>query len=299
MSRSVRLFQVDAFTDRRFAGNPAGVVLDAHVLTDEEMQALARETGHGDSAFVLPPDGPDHDLRVRFFNPRAEAAFVGHATVAVHAVLALLGLPPQPRQKQRTGIIEVHTGGTADAPVIGLRLPVPALKRHVGGAELAPVLEALQLAPTDLDPRFPPMIAGDTSTRVLLGVRDAAVLARAHADAARLAALSATLQAPGYFLFTTRTQQAGHDTESRMFCPALGIPEDPVSGNAHGLLGTYLLRYGALRPRDGVAAFTGAQGQSVGRPGTVQVVLELQQRTVRSIRISGSAVVVFEAQVAL
>ena len=67
MSRRIRIFQVDAFTTERFTGNPAGVVLDADSLTDAEMLAIARELNNADTAFVLKPDGTDHELRVRFF----------------------------------------------------------------------------------------------------------------------------------------------------------------------------------------------------------------------------------------
>ena len=88
MTRRIRIYQVDAFTAQVFCGNPAGVVLDAEQLHERELAALARELSGGDTAFVLPPDAPDHDLRVRFFTPRAETAFVGHATIAVQAVRA-------------------------------------------------------------------------------------------------------------------------------------------------------------------------------------------------------------------
>ena len=88
MSRTVQVFQVDAFTRQLFTGNPAGVVLGAEVLSDEEMLAIARELNNGDTAFVLPPEADDHDLRVRFFTPRTESAFVGHATIATHYVLS-------------------------------------------------------------------------------------------------------------------------------------------------------------------------------------------------------------------
>jgi PhzF family phenazine biosynthesis protein len=70
--RRVRIFHVDAFTTRAFAGNPAGVVLHAERLGDPEMQRVARELNVGYTVFLLPADGPDHDLRARFFTPRAE-----------------------------------------------------------------------------------------------------------------------------------------------------------------------------------------------------------------------------------
>ena len=76
MPRSVEIFQVDAFTPIRFAGNPAGVVLNADGLADAEMLAIARELNNADTAFVLQPNATDHDIRVRFFTPRSEAAGV-------------------------------------------------------------------------------------------------------------------------------------------------------------------------------------------------------------------------------
>jgi PhzF family phenazine biosynthesis protein len=84
-----------------------------------------------------------------------------------------------------------------------------------------------------------------------------------------------------------------------MFCPALGIPEDPVSGNAHGILGAYLLQHGLLeRSRDRVS-FTGAQGHYVHRPGRVVVELELASQALAAVWIVGQAVLVFETAIEL
>src|SRR6266436_6412191 len=105
----LRIFQVDAFTATRFTGNPATVVLDADGQSDATLLAVAREFSHAEVAFVLAASGPDHDVRLRFFNARKEAPFVGHATVAAHAVLLALGRrgPGAYRQHSGTGIIEV------------------------------------------------------------------------------------------------------------------------------------------------------------------------------------------------
>ena len=124
MTRSVRIYQVDAFTRTAFAGNPAGVVLDAERLDEHEMQAIARELNNGDTAFLLPPAGADHDLVVRFFTPRKEAPFVGHATLAAHAVLARIAPQPLRRQSGRTGVVEVRT---IDDGSFSIRQPPPPL----------------------------------------------------------------------------------------------------------------------------------------------------------------------------
>lgn len=302
MPQSIRVFQVDAFTSERFSGNPAGVVLDADGLSDAQMQALARELNNGDSIFLLSPDGPDHDVRARFFTPRKEAAFVGHATLAAHAVLASLGLPPRPRQKQQTGIVDIDLLGTATPARIAIHQPPPPAPCEPDARALASVFDALSLRHDDLDPRCPPMIAGKGSTRLLIGVRDGAVLARLTPDLTALAHLSETVGAPGYFLYSLRPSQADVFTESRMFCPALGIPEDPVSGNAHALLGAYLLQHdlltspAAAEGGESIIEFTGAQGHYMGRPGRVAVVLSLEQDLLQSISIIGEAVIVFQTE---
>ena len=109
--RSVTLFQVDAFTDKAFMGNPAGVVLDAEGLTDAEMQLLARELNNSETTFVLPPVGADHDMVVRFFTPKCEVPVGGHATIATHHILWQQGRMNgrnESRQKCGAGILRIH-----------------------------------------------------------------------------------------------------------------------------------------------------------------------------------------------
>jgi PhzF family phenazine biosynthesis protein len=299
MVNSVRVFQVDAFTSRRFSGNPAGVVLDADALSAADMQALAREMNNGDTAFVLQPDAADHDVRVRFFTPRREAAFVGHATLAAHAVLAALQLAPRRRQKQSSGIVEVDSISGAWPPRIVIHQPPPPPPRAIDEHDLSAVLAALALTRAELDAQCPPMIAGRGSTRLLLGVDHGATLARLTPDMTRLTQLSESIGAAGYFLFSRRPSQPDVCTEARMFCPALGIPEDPVSGNAHALLGAYLLQHGLITSAaaDATVEFTGAQGHHMGRPGRVGVALNLDRGVLESVSIVGEAVLVFDTTI--
>ncbi len=102
MTRKIQVHQVDAFTRTPFTGNPAGVVLNADSLDDAEMLAIARELNNADTAFILAPDGTDHEVRAKFFTPRVEAGFVGHATVAAHYVLSA------PAHARRTAAPEIE-----------------------------------------------------------------------------------------------------------------------------------------------------------------------------------------------
>ncbi|HMA11354.1 MAG TPA: PhzF family phenazine biosynthesis isomerase [Steroidobacteraceae bacterium] len=292
MRRTLRVFQVDAFTQTPFTGNPATVVLDGEGLSDEQMRAVAREFAKGDAAFVLPATAPDHDLCVRFFMPDKEAPFVGHATLAVHAVLARQAPQPVRRQSGRSGIVEVRA---LDDGSFAISQPPPALAREPQQHEMQALLPLLGLEPADLDAACPPRIAGTASTRLIIALRDIAALDALRPQLPQLAAMSATLGAHGYFLFTRSGSRAGCLTESRMFCPALGIDEDPVSGNAHAMLAVLLQERGLLPSAGGCARFTGAQGRHVGRPGRVDVSLELDPAgRPLAVSISGQAVVVLE-----
>jgi PhzF family phenazine biosynthesis protein len=303
MTRRIRIFQVDAFTTERFTGNPAGVVLDADSLTDVEMLAIARELNNADTAFVLKPDGADHELRVRFFTPRTEASFVGHATVATHFVLsrdAAGGIKPgRIRQRQKSGIVDIEVRGEGATRRIAVRQPAPPLGRQLNDRERLAVLDALALSTGDIDTRCPLRIVGGAGTRLLIGVRSTEQLKLLKPDFSRLTTLSAQLGAAGFFVFTLSHSMPGCLTESRMFCPALGIPEDPVSGNAHGLLGAYLAEQGLLPHSTAIAQFTGAQGHHLHRAGRVDVELEFTDGKLDGVWIVGQAVEIFETGMSL
>ena len=300
MARTIQVHQIDAFTRVKFTGNPAGVVLDADALSDAEMLAIARELNNADTAFVLKADGPDHDLRVRFFTPRTEAAFVGHASVAAHYVLSSgTSGTRRVRQKSRAGVVEVEIRGADAQRRIAIRQSPPPVGREVNDRERLAVMDALALASADLDLHCPVKIMGAGGTRLMVGVRSPEQLRQLKPDVSRLTTLSAQLGAQGFFVFTLAPELPDVLTESRMFCPALGIAEDPVSGNAHGMLGVYLARHGLLGAAAAQRKFAGAQGHHVNRPGRVEVELEYQEDSVAGVWIVGQATAIFETQISL
>ena len=300
MTRKIQVHQVDAFTREPFTGNPTGVVLNADVLGEAQMLAIARELNNAETAFILSPDGDDHSVRARFFTPRSEAGFVGHATVAAQYVLSRRHDAPRwQRQKSKAGIVDIEVRGTGPERRIAIRRSPPTLGRELNDRERLAVLDALALASDNLDPRLPLRIVGATGTRLLIAVRGPEPLKHLKPDLQRLTTLSAQIGAAGYFVFALMPDSTDHLTESRMFCPALGIAEDPVSGNAHGLLGAYLAHLGILQ-RDGErASFSGIQGHSLHRPGRVEVELEYRDGGLTGVWISGQAVSIFETEIEL
>jgi PhzF family phenazine biosynthesis protein len=300
MTRTIEIHQVDAFTREPFTGNPTGVVLNADALNDAQMLAVARELNNAETAFILAADGADHSVRARFFTPRTEIGFVGHATVAAQYVLSRQPeAPRRQRQKSKAGIVDVEVRGTGEDRSVAIRRSPPPLGRELNDRERLAVLDALALASESLDTRMALRIAGGSGARLLIGVRGAEPLRHLKPDLARLTTLSAQLGAAGYFVFTFNANGTDHQVESRMFCPALGIPEDPVSGNAHGLLGAYLAQLELLRPEDERAHFSGVQGHYLHRPGRVEVDLEFREGRLDGVWIRGQAVSIFQTAISL
>ena len=300
MTRKIQVHQVDAFTREPFTGNPTGVVLNADALSEAQMLAIARELNNAETAFILAPDADDHTVRARFFTPRSEAGFVGHATVAAQYVLSRRHDAPRwQRQKSKAGIVDVEVRGSDEDRRIAIRRSPPALGRELNDRERLAVLDALALASESLDTRIAPRIVGAAGTRLLIGVRGPDPLKHLKPDFTRLTTLSAQIGAAGYFVFTLTPNAADHLTESRMFCPALGIAEDPVSGNAHGLLGAYLASLGLLARSGERARFCGIQGHSLHRPGRVEVELEFTGGELACVWISGQAVSIFQTEILL
>lgn len=300
-NRTVRVFQVDVFTERLFAGNPAGVVLGAEQLAEDEMQAIARELNNSDSAFVLPAADTDHDVQLRFFTPMREVGFVGHATVAAHVARFAAGHcgTGHLRQKSRSGIFEVEVAGTTEQPSVSVTYPAPPEGSPVNDTMRNKLLDILGLDTAALDLHCPPVVIGRSSTRLLLGLRSADQLAAINPDFDALKRLTPHVGADGYFVFVRNARGDG-TTESRMFCPVIGIPEDPVSGNAHGMLGAYLLHHGLLaKDAAGEARFTGYQGRSMRRPGEVHVCVHTSAGGADRVRITGTARIVFSTDISL
>lgn len=211
----IAFHQVDAFTERRFAGNPAAVCpLDAW-LPDALLQQIAAENALPETAFFVPRAGGD-DLDLRWFTPEIEVDLCGHATLAAAFVLMRLLDPARARVRfwSRSGPLDVARAGddyTLDFPA---RPPVPCdmpegIARALGAAPRACLMSR------DLVAEF----ASAAEVRAL------------RPDFGALAAL------PGVFAVVATAPGGGDDRDvdfvSRFFAPAQGIPEDPVTGSAH------------------------------------------------------------------
>jgi PhzF family phenazine biosynthesis protein len=222
----MRMIVVDAFTDRPFAGNPAGVCLLDVPADPAWMQRVAAEMRHSETAFVRPlQDDPDADFELRWFTPVVEIALCGHATLAAaHALYGTGDVPAGEPIRFRTlhsGVLTVRTGENGllemDFPSVPPE-PVPA-PEGLAAALGAEITWCGRNAQNDLLVEVP----GEAAVRKL--TPDIPTLAAFDARA-----LIVTAPAdPG----------AGRDFVSRVFAPRVGVAEDPVTGSAHCSLAPY------------------------------------------------------------
>ena len=298
--RKCRLFLVDAFTRERFCGNSAVVVLDAEQLDEDEMRRIAREVGGIESAFVIASDSPDHDVDVRFFSPRREVAFVGHLTVAAHYVRAIANGVPRGkvRQKSGNGVVEIEVKGRAPALRVTVHQSPATFGPVVPEERRGPVLDALGISSSSLHPGCPIQVMSKANSRLMIGVQNVETLSSLQPRMDDLIHLTPLVGADGFFVFALQAN-GSFATEARMFCPVLGIPEDPVSGNAHGMLGVYLVSNGLLPVENGKARFVGHQGRFVERPGTVEVEVTASGKRATGVSVTGDAVIIYQAELVL
>src|SRR5512137_1575147 len=296
--RKCRLFLVDAFTQERFCGNPAAVVLDADVLEEHEMRRIARELAGLEVAFVLGSESQHYDLELGFFSPRREVGFVGHATVAAHYVRAIAdGVPRgKVRQKSPAGIVEVEITGKAPDLRVTIDQTPATFGPIVPEERLGPVLDALGISSSSLHPSCPVQVMSTANSRLLIGVRSPSILDSLQPKMDQLIQLTSHVGADGFFVFATQPGPGPMTTESRMFCPVIGVPEDPVSGNAHGMLGVYLLHNGLLAANGKPARLVGHQGRFVQRPGQVEVLVTASGKRATAVQVAGDALIVYQAE---
>lgn len=214
---SAPIFQLDAFTTRRFAGNPAAVVLLDSFQKDEVLQAIAAENNLAETAFLV-PDGAGR-YRLRWFTPKLEVPLCGHATLASAAVV-LERLEPG-----RTDVVFDTASGAlrVERTEVGYVMDFPARPSERISAPPA-IQAALGSAPVEvLVNRFNYLAVFDSAGTVRALSQDGDAVAQ--------------LDRPG--LIVTGPGEEPYDFVSRYFAPAKGIPEDPVTGAAHCMLAPY------------------------------------------------------------
>lgn len=301
MSRKYNLYQIDSFTKEKFTGNPAGVITNADGLSDNEMQKIAREMNNSETAFIFSSNNGEYDTHVRFFTPTSEVPICGHATIAAHYARAIENKLDTCRNYQKTGA--------------GI-LPVDIIKKNndykivmtQGKIEFGNIIEdenkiqlltALNIKESDLLDNYKIQIVSTGHSKVMIGIKNIETLNSLKPDYEALSKLSQIIKCNGYYVFTVNSQDEEILINGRMFAPAVGINEDPVTGNANGPLGAYLVHYNHVKHNNSIFKFKIKQGEAINREGIIEVDVKIEDGEPVEVTICGDAVIVFKSELVL
>ncbi len=295
-----RYVTVDVFTDRMFGGNPLAVVLDSAGLSTGQMQSVAREFAYSETTFVLPPENPAHDARVRIFTPVQELPFAGHPNVGTAYVLARQrdgqSCPERFLFEEQAGLVPVRLLRRQDH-VVGAELVAPAPlsrgARHDAGA----VATMLSLRQDEiLTTRHQPEIVSVGLPFLAVELATRAALRRAAVDPAAMATLLPGREVAGLYAYTRAVEadDGPVQIQARMFAPGDGIAEDPATGSATAAVGA--LQAALLEQPDLELDLQVGQGTDMGRPSLLSVSVVKARGRVRETRVGGSCVPVMHGR---
>ncbi len=255
-----------AFTDHGQGGNPAGIVLDATDLTDTNMLAIAADVGYSETAF-LTPTGQSARFGMRYFSPRAEVAFCGHATIASAVALAERAGPGAITLDTVAGPVTVATRETLDGLTASLT-SVPTRTTAAADGLVSRALDILGWDRDEMDDRYPPHIAYAGNDHLVLAAATRERLADLDYDFPALELLMAEQGWTTVHLFWAETPTLFH---ARNPFPPGGVVEDPATGAAAAAFGGYLRALHLVPVPSRVMIL---QGQDMGAPSRLIIDLD-------------------------
>ena len=299
---AIEIWRMNAFTNRRFTGNPAGVVLDGDSLSEEQMRLVAPQLNTiSETVYVCSSNEPTADLRLRYFTTSTEVDLCGHATIAALFALAASGRLPDCseqgviRAETRSGVLELGLEWI-EGQLVWASMIQP-VARHALPSHPEQAAGVLGLASGQIRTDLPIACANTGIWSCYVPLFDLDALAAVHIDRDRIASLwpdNADFAGVYPFVLLEGAPDAeGCTVQSRFFSPPkFGIVEDPVTGTASGALASYLIRAGAMGSSDQLKV---EQGVEMGSPGRV----ETRQLPTGEVEIRGQAVPIYRGQLQL
>ena len=294
MAKQLRVFsfvQLDVFTSKPFEGNSLAVFLDGRGLSDEEMQALAREMNLSETTFILPRESSierERGVRVRIFTVQEELPFAGHPTLGTGFQLRGSSGAPEIVMDLNVGKVPVRFEEKAGQPVFGEMTQVdPEFgARHDREA----VVRASGLRDGDIDPSLPIQTISTGVPFTVVPLRGLEVIRDLHVD---LRGSSEYLERSGgkFFYFVSRETV---DPAARLHARMMFYNgEDPATGSAAGCAAAWMVAHGVARPEERVLI---EQGVEMKRPSRIFVRASRRDDRVVNVRVGGNVVEVLRGE---
>ncbi|MFQ5757083.1 MAG: PhzF family phenazine biosynthesis protein [Acidiferrobacterales bacterium] len=301
-----RYYTVDVFTETRFGGNQLAVLPEAGGLSAEHMQSIAREFNFSETTFVLPPESPANDAKVRIFTPDRELQFAGHPNLGTAHVLSTIGGLPRHGEAERTlrfeelaGIVAVRVRSEEGVPVY-CELTAPQTlelgPEMNGDTDVDELAHALSLRPADIltDSHFPRR-ASVGLPFLCVEIRDRDALSRSQVRVDTWTGYAERAECNAIHLYTRDTGTDEFDLRGRMYVTMGGVREDPATGSANCALAGLLASLAT--ESNGTLSYRIAQGVEMGRPSALFASVEKRGGAVVEVRIGGASVSVADGSI--
>lgn len=288
-----RLYTLDVFTSKPFAGNPLAVVTDGDGLSQSRMQDIAREMNLSETVFVQRPTNNRALARLRIFTTTRELPLAGHPVIGTWFLLAELGVVPASEghvhvlQQTGAGILPIELTFHDGRP-IRVTMTQKAARMARARFTRAALAEALGLKPSDLESSLPPEFVSTGISNLMVPVSRRSVLARIQMN---MRALAQLISRGGMMAYCFALGSHGR-AYARGMLP-WGIIEDPATGSAGGSLAAYLVQHGRMRATETLLI---TQGVEMGRPSEIHVEVSAERGKLVP-KVSGSAVRIFEGHI--
>ena len=264
-SKKIEVQILNAFVDNNKGGNPAGVVLNADNLTNEQKLKIAAKVGLSETAFVSKSENAD--FKLDFFTPTRQIAHCGHATIATFSYLSQSGLIKNTVSSKETidGRREILLQG--DLAFMEQKAP---LYRNVD-KQTGQILKSLGLTQNDILKEAPISLVNTGNSFVIVPVNSAEILKNIKPDYALISQISDELDLIGYYVFCREASSPQRDSATRMFAPRYGIEEEAATGMAAGPLVCYLFDILGIK-KDRMLI---EQGWFMGQPSPSLIIVDL------------------------
>lgn len=298
--KTINVFHYDAFTNKPNKGNPAGIVLEADGLTEEEMQIIAEKVGYNETTFVLSSEVAD--IRMRYFTPGYEMDLCGHGTVGTIYALRERGLLEEKTNitiETKAGILPIQIDvNEKEGTFIKMRQATPQFKDFTGLKE--ELAHSIGLEVNDLDVSLPIVYGSTGNWTVIVPVKNLDVCERMKPNNEVFPSVLKEIPNASIHPICLETYDEKVHMHGRHFSSAYaGTIEDPVTGTASGVMGAYYATY-VEKDFDHEMELIVEQGQEIHKDGrvTVYVTKDVENEKLQ-IDIAGTAVYVKEFEVLL
>lgn len=293
-TRKYSMVQMDVFSSRRLEGNPLAVFTDGRGLSDQEMQALAKEMNLSETTYILPRDPAieaGRGVRVRIFTVAEELPFAGHPTLGTAFVLRGDTGASEINLDLNVGHVPVRFESSGSQPVFGEMTQIDPTFGAVHSAEA--VARAAGLEVSDIDNSLPVQTVSTGVPFVIVPLKNLHVARTLQVNQATAGQYLQNSEGKFFFFVTRETV----DPKARLHARMLFYNgEDPATGSASGCAAAWMAAYGIAAPDERVMI---EQGVEMGRPSQIFVTASKKDNRIVNVRVGGHAAEIMRAEVFL